>query len=90
MSFGGILSFILVGFIIFVFLIAIVCVSRYIFGFYFRKCKQCGHLMFFRGKRDRDDESFFFFHCRHCGTWEKISQVEYLRQIGVGINSENV
>ena len=45
--------------------------------------------MYYRGFRHNNDGSFFYFHCRHCGNWEKITQAEYLREIGSNTNTDD-
>lgn len=75
--------------LIFLFVIAvcaIIGISQYLFWFYFKTCKDCGHHMFYRGFRHDSDGDFYYFHCRHCGRWKKISQADYLREIGKNVN----
>lgn len=89
MTFFQILWYVCFGGLALIAILAIVGISRYMFWFYFRKCKKCGHHMYYRGFRHNNDGSFFYFHCRHCGNWEKITQAEYLREIGSNTNTDD-
>ena len=56
MSIFGILTWVCVGFVFVVFIIAIISVSQWVMWHYLRKCKCCGHLMKFKGFReDKED-----------------------------------
>ena len=88
MSAFQIFGYLCYGFIGVIFIIALVTISRYMFWFYFRKCEKCGHHMYYRGLRHNKEGNFFYFHCRHCWCWEKISQDQYLKEIGIRDNDD--
>ena len=81
-----ILTYLCFGFIGILFIIALITISRYMFWFYLGECKKCGHHMYYRGVRHCDDENYYYFHCRHCGHWDKIPQSQYLKEIGLRDN----
>jgi hypothetical protein len=83
-----IISYICLAILFIVFVLIVIGISQYLFWFYFRSCKKCGHHMYYRGLRHNDDGDFFYFHCRHCGNWEKISKEQYLRELGKDINTD--
>lgn len=88
MSIFNIILYIIAGGLAVLFVLFFAAMSNYLFWFYFRRCKECNHIMYYRGYRERDEGSFHYFHCKHCGNWEKISRLEFLRELGLEHNNE--
>ena len=87
MSIFGILTWVCVGFVFVVFIIAIISVSQWVMWHYLRKCKCCGHLMKFKGFReDKEDGSYYLFHCPKCGKWEKVTYLQMIREMDGDFN----
>ncbi len=72
-----------VGIILGFFLLTFIIISYYTFWFFFSRCKNCGHIMLYRGFRNRENDGFHLFHCKHCGNWEKVSTNQFLQELGL-------
>ena len=74
---------VVVGIILGFSLLTFIIISRYTFWFFFRRCKNCGHIMYYRGYREREDNGYHYFHCKHCCSWEKVTKAQTLHELGI-------
>lgn len=54
----------------------LLCIAKLIMVFHARRCKYCDHIMIYKSSKEENGETFYTFHCEHCGSWEKIPEEE--------------
>lgn len=64
--------------VLFVFIAAI---AKYLIMFHCRRCKHCGHIMEYRGEKERKEGNIFLFQCPNCGAWDEVPVIEFERQL---------
>ena len=88
MNIISIFTWIVAGAMFLIVIMIIIGLSQYIFWHHFRKCKNCGCTMTYKGTRDEDGETYYLFHCKFCGKWEKVSTIQMFREIDGNYNEE--
>ena len=83
MGIFNIILYIIAGSLAVLFVLFFAAMSNYLFWFFFRRCKNCGHIMHYRGYRERADEGYHYFHCKKCGHWEKVTKAQTLHELDI-------
>lgn len=79
------MSILLIIFEIFIISIALIMFSIFAFigirlylVFHRHRCKNCNHIMEYKGLKEDDDNGHYLFYCPKCGAWKQVPREEFL------------
>ena len=67
--------------VVFFILVLLTTTLRYMLWFNCKFCHNCKHRMDYKGLVENDNQNYYLFYCRKCGSWEQIPKDSFFRYL---------